>query len=51
MNIEQGKGGWYIVNGPDPVELKVGPFFTFQEAYDVLDKLKQKEKKHNELCT
>ena len=43
MTIEFWKGGWYVVNGPDPVTIKEGPCVTFQEAYDVLDKLKQKE--------
>ena len=41
MNIELWKGGWYIVSGPDPVEFRKGPYLTFQEAYEMLDLLKQ----------
>jgi len=40
MKIEFWKGGWYIVNGPDPVELRKGPYLTFKEAFDMLDQLK-----------
>ncbi len=39
MNIELWKEGWYIINGPDPVELKIGPFLTFQEAYEILNRI------------
>jgi len=39
MNIELGKGGWYVVSGSDPVEFKLGPFLTFLDAYIMLNKL------------
>ena len=39
MNIELWKRKWYIINGPDPVEFKLGPFLTFLDAYTMLDKL------------
>jgi hypothetical protein len=44
MNIEFWNGGWYVVNGPDPMELRKGPYLTFQEAYDILDQMKQQPK-------
>ena len=47
MNIELWKAGWYIMNGPDPVELKIGPFLTFQEAYDTMSKIKLVEEFKN----
>tara|TARA_R100000789_G_C2901126_1_gene120393 strand:+ start:210 stop:383 length:174 start_codon:yes stop_codon:yes gene_type:complete len=49
MIIESRKGGWYIIDGPDPIEFKLrkpptiefkmGPFLTFLDAYTMLDKL------------
>jgi len=40
MNIEFWKGGWYVVSGSDPVEFRKGPYLTFQDAFEVLDRLK-----------
>jgi len=37
MHIELWKGWWYIVDGP---EIKIGPFLTFQEAYEILNRMK-----------
>ena len=39
MTIEQWKGGWYIIDGPDPIQLRLGPYLTFLEAYTILDRL------------
>jgi len=39
MTIESWKGWWYIIDGPDPIEFKLGPFLTFLEAYNMLNKL------------
>ncbi len=41
MNIEFWKGGWYVVSRSDPVEFRKGPYLTFQDAFEVLDRLKQ----------
>jgi hypothetical protein len=40
MNIEFWKGGWYVVNGPDPVAFRKGPYLTFQDAFEMLSRLK-----------
>jgi len=37
MNIEFWKGGWYVVNGP---KFRKGPYLTFQEAFEMLSRLK-----------
>ena len=39
MTIERWKGGWYVLDGPDPVVLKLGPFLTFLDAYTILNRL------------
>jgi len=44
MTLELWKGGWYIVDGSDPVELKLGPFVTFLEAYTILNQLNLERK-------
>ena len=44
MTIELWKGRWYVVDGPDPVELKLGPFVTFLEAYTILNQFNPKRK-------
>ena len=49
MIIESWKGNWYIIDGPHPIEFKLGkpptiefkmgPFLTFLDAYIMLSKL------------
>jgi len=40
LRIKRGEGGWEIVSGPDPLEIKVGTFLTFQEAYDIYNRMR-----------
>ena len=47
LRIKKGKGGWEIVSGPDPLEIKVGTFLTFQEAYDTMSKINLVEELKN----
>ena len=47
LRIKKGKGGWEIVSEPDPLEIKVGTFLTFQEAYDTMSKIKLVEEFKN----
>ena len=43
LRIKKGEGGWEIVSGPDPLEIKVGTFLTFQEAYDTYNKMRDED--------
>ena len=40
MSIERWSDGWYIYFLDSPMDYPRGPFFTFQEAYDMFDLLK-----------
>jgi len=48
LKIERWAGGWHIINDIDPMEIKSKTFLTFQEAYDIYERMKGTSNGHRE---
>lgn len=48
LKIERWAGGWHIINDIDPMEIKSTTFLTFQEAYDIYERMKGTSNGHRE---
>ena len=51
LKIERWAGGWHIINDIDPMEIKSTTFLTFQEAYDIYERMKGTSNGHRERVT
>jgi hypothetical protein len=51
LKIERWAGGWHIINDIDPMEIKSTTFLTFQEAYDIYERMKGTSNGHRERTT